>query len=80
MNINRTKGNNMTIIHKGVKMPASRIPGRRRENVLYEMDVGDMVEVPTLGKASYILAYGKKLGKKFVSRKTGDIYRVWRVE
>ena len=48
------------------------------------MDVGEYFEVPAekVSMSSVYVAnhrWGKRLGRKFVCRKDGDVVRVWRV-
>ena len=71
-------------IEKGIPVPELRL-GRRSNYPLAEMEVGESfacekphrAEVNRLRQAAY--RYGKRHGKKFTVRVSGDEVRCWRV-
>jgi hypothetical protein len=73
----------MLVIDKGIPVP----PQRRRGcgeviDVLERMEVGDSVVFPDSGKRVTFATsgYGKRLGRKFVTRKVDGGRRIWRIE
>lgn len=67
------------VIEKGVPLPANF---RRDRYPFGAMEVGDSFAVPTRKVRAAISSasqHGKRTGRKYVSRKSDDGIRIWRV-
>jgi len=76
----------MFAIEKGIPVPASRQFGTATKYPFRSMDVGDSFAVPVNGdkKTQVRVAVsariaGKRVNKQFVTRRSGEVVRVWRV-